>query len=91
MNRYIIEGTWTGYSSTQMRIVHRTVHKLPGERRLIDWATKTHKIIYTDGTALILTVRPCKPKEKIHEINGYSRLIKDCALFDKTRVVDLPK
>lgn len=76
--RFIIEGTWTGYTSSQSRVVHRTVHPV-AFKALRAWAENTKSITYTDGTRLILSVRDCKPYEKVIEIHGYSSLIDQCA------------
>jgi hypothetical protein len=83
--RFVIEGTWTGYTSGQMRVVHRTVH--PASRKALRaWVEKTHGISYTDGTKLLLDVRDCKPRERVHTINGYGSLIEDCAYYDVASV-----
>jgi len=79
--RYVIEGTWSGYVGSQQKVVHRQVY--PAQRKqLRAWAEKTHAIRYTDGTCLFLTVRDCKPRERVAEIRGYSTLIEDCAFRD---------
>jgi len=78
--RFIIEGTWSGYHSGQERVAHRTVYKA-SRKKLREWAEKTHGIRYTDGTMLYLSVRDCKPRERVREINGYVSLIEDCAYF----------
>ena len=85
MSRYIIEGEWSGYRSSQQRVVHRTVHS-SAFKRLRAWAEKTHAIYYTDGTALNLSVRDCKPRERVKEIKGYVSLIQDCAHYDVNSV-----
>lgn len=85
MSRFIIEGEWSGYRSSQQRVVHRTVHK-GSFKKLRAWAEKTHGIRYTDGTMLYLTVRDCKPHEKVKEIRGYVELISDCAYYDVSSV-----
>jgi len=77
MGRFILEGEWTGYVSRQAKIVHRTVHN-DSERKFKAWAKKTNSIRYTDGTCLILSMRDCKPRERVAVINGYNSLIKDC-------------
>jgi hypothetical protein len=83
--RFVIEGEWLGYRSSQDRIVHRTVH--PGSfKKLRAWAEKTYGITYTDGTRLALSVRDCKPRERVAEIHGYTSLIQDCAHYDVTSV-----
>jgi len=90
LKRFIIEGEWTGYTSAQQRIVHRTVHS-GSYKRLRAWAKKTHAITYTDGTCLILTVRDAKPRERVKQIHGYDSLIQDCAHFDVDSVNELMK
>jgi hypothetical protein len=88
MTRYIIEGVWTGYVSRQQRVVHRTVHD-GAEKKLRAWAENAGSISYTDGTRLILSVRDCKPRERVEQIHGYTSLIKDCAYYDVSSVDDL--
>lgn len=86
--RFVIEGTWSGYTEAQSRVVHRQVY--PGSRkRLREWAEKTSAIYYTDGTALFLSVRDCKPRERVEEKRGYTSLIEDCAHYGVSRVADL--
>lgn len=86
--RFIIEGTWSGYRSSQQRVVHRTVHK-GNRKKLRAWAEETHGIGYTDGTMLYLTVRDCKPREKVKEIKGYVELINRCFTYDVTSVAQV--
>ena len=83
--RFIIEGEWSGYRSSQQRVVHRTVHQ-PGFKKLLAWAEKTHAIAYTDGTQLYIRVRDCKPRERIKELHGYDSLIQDCCHYDVASV-----
>lgn len=85
MTRFIIEGVWRGYRQSQDRIVHRTVHKA-NEKRLRAWVEKTHCIGYSDGTALILSVRDCKPREQVTQNNSYIGLIRDCAFHNVSSV-----
>ena len=89
MKRYIIEGTWSGYVSSQERVVHRTVHK-SSFKKLRTWVENNHAIYYTDGTTLHLSVRDAKPRERVKEIKGYISLISDCAHYNVNRVSDLP-
>jgi hypothetical protein len=79
MGRFVIEGTWSGYQSSQRRVVHRTVHDSHRHAYLRDFVAKTQAIHYTDNTALFLTVLGCKPYERVKEIHGYDKLIADCA------------
>ena len=83
--RFVIEGTWSGYSSSQERVVHRTVHG-SSWKKLRAWAEKTHAIRYSDGTCLYLTVRDCKPRERVQQVMGYSQLIEECAYHDVSSV-----
>lgn len=85
MKRFVIEGEWSGYRSSQQRIVHRTVHSA-SYKKLRAWVEKTHAIYYTDGTALYLSVRDCKPRERVKAIHGYDSLISDCAFYDVSSV-----
>jgi len=71
--RYVVEGTWTGYTSAQYRIVHREVVNAKRVERL----RKLHKIVYTDGTALIINVREANYRERIKEVNSYGALIRE--------------
>lgn len=90
MKRFVIEGEWSGYTSSQRRIVHRTVHK-DCFKYLRKWAENNHSITYTDGTALHISVRDAKHRERVKEIHGYDSLISDCAYYNVNRVSDLPK
>lgn len=73
MARYIIEGTWTGYVSRQSRIVHREIIS----KKRADKLRHMHKIVYTDGTALLLHVREAAFREKVQEIFSYRELIRE--------------
>lgn len=89
MSRFIIEGEWSGYTSSQQRIVHRTVY--PGSHKALRaWAVAAHAIRFTDGTQLRLTVRDMKPREKVQKIDGYTSLIAECAHHNVTSVMELP-
>ncbi len=90
MGRFVIEGTWSGYRSSQTRVVHRTVHK-DSERKLRAWADANGSISYTDGTALWLTVREAKPRERVQVLNGYGSLIRDCVYHNVSSVAALPR
>ena len=88
--RFVIEGEWSGYQSSQQRVVHRTVHA-GRETSLRAWAEKTHGILYTDGTMLYITVRDCKPRERVQEKHGYDSLIRDCVRHNVASVAALCK
>lgn len=83
--RFVIEGTWSGYTSAQRQVAHRMVYS-GAMKRLRAWAEKTYAIRYTDGTSLILSVRDCKPRERVQQIAGYRELIEDCAHYDVSSV-----
>ncbi len=87
--RFVIEGEWSGYRSSQARVVHRQVYPA-SHKRLRAWVEKTHAITYSDGTTLLLSVRDCQPRERVKEIKGYTSLIADCAYYDVHLVDDLP-
>lgn len=80
MKRFVLEGTWSGYQSSQRRVVHRAVTTHPKRYE------KLKTIRYTDGTTLDLTLRPCNPREKVAEYDGYSSLIEKAAAKDKSYV-----
>lgn len=88
--RFVIEGEWSGYTSAQQRVVHRKVYP-SNRKKLRAWAEKTHGIRYTDGTMLYLHVRDAKPRERVQEINGYTRLIEDCFYLDVDSVAECAK
>ena len=78
--RFVIEGIWSGYRSSQRKVVHRAVTHLPGRYEHL------RTIRYTDGTTLDLTIRPVKPRERVQEIKGYTSLINEAAALDKAYV-----
>jgi hypothetical protein len=73
--RFIVEGEWSGYRVHQRRVVHRTVHTRNREKY-----DKLGGLRFTDGTMLDITVRDCKPREKVQVINGYNQAI-DGAIY----------
>lgn len=88
-DRFIIEGVWSGYTSAQSRVVHRTVHDGGANKRLRAWAAQTFAIRFTDGTSLLLSVRDCKPRERVEGIFGYKELIEACAHYGVASVIAL--
>lgn len=72
--RYVLEGEWSGYTSSQRRIVHREV--ITSEKRA-ERLRQMHGIRYTDGTMLTLWLRDAKPREVVREVNGYTSLIRE--------------
>ena len=73
--RWVLEGVWSGYSSSQRQVCHRQV--TTSKRYADRWKT-LHGIEYTDGTILTLTVRQARPREKIQVNLSYETLISDC-------------
>lgn len=85
--RYVLEGEWTGYRSSQQRVVHREVIGPKRAERL----RALHKIVYTDGTALLISVREAEPRERVKTFDSYSELIRDAERVGGSvvRVADL--
>lgn len=85
MSGFVLEGEWTGYTSAQRRVVHR--EKIPAASYRVPNLRKLRTIVYTDGTCLILHLREAKHREKIHEINGYGKLIREAETVGAARVL----
>lgn len=88
--RFLVEGEWTGYHSGQRRVVHRTVHDRAFDNKFHSWIKDVPAITYTDGTQLLLRVRDLELYERVTEIRGYDKLLRDCFKHNVTRVMDLP-
>ena len=73
--RYILEGTWSGYASSQSRVVHKVIIS---EKKAKEIEKHLPSIRYTDGTSLYLRTLPAKKREQVQEIHGYDGLIADC-------------
>jgi hypothetical protein len=83
--RWVVEGYWSGYTSSQRRVVHRDVVS----KRMADRLREMSCIEYTDGTRLDLFVFRAKPRERVAKINGYGKLIGDCLTLGTNRVSEL--
>lgn len=83
MARFVLEGEWTGYQSSQRRVVHRQVV----DKKLAEKAKALHAIVYTDGTSLLISVREAKPREQVATINSYGDLIRDALRYGGSRVL----
>ena len=83
--KFVLEGTWRGYSSTMDRVIHR---EICGERKA-EWANQTFSILFTDGTTLELHARPKKPREKVQELPSYDALIHKCYMRGVSSVAAL--
>jgi len=89
--RYIIEGTWTGYNSSQERVVHREVYKTyRKDSPFLKAIREIRSILFTDNTRLLLNVREAKPREKVQEIRGYVSLIRKAVNSGISIVRDMP-
>lgn len=89
--RFVIEGTWSGYTAGQKRVCHRTV---TSHKSLADSLAKIHIVEFTDFTKMFVEVRPVKRGEKIVEMKAYCALLGDFARHGMTgfvRVIDLQK
>lgn len=77
--RWILQGTWSGYRSSQSHVCHRTVltNKKAAERY-----AKISAVVFTDGTTMSIEVRPCLVREKVQVIHGYDSLLADFAYRD---------
>jgi hypothetical protein len=75
--RYLLEGKWIGYRSSQDRVVHREIIT---NLELVEWVQNTYCISYTDGTTLQLSARLLEKGERVKEPmrDGYGSLIRDC-------------
>lgn len=76
--RYVIEGEWTGYVASQSHVAHRevTTRKLRA-----DQIKELGFIRFTDGTMLLLSVRPARFRERVEVKKQYSDLIAECVLY----------
>ena len=72
--RFVVEAEWSGYTSAQRHVVHRTVETL--FRR--GWDNMPLHV-FGDGTSLHVTIRDAKPREKVKEIHGYTAMLRDAA------------
>jgi hypothetical protein len=72
--RYVIEGKWTGHTRAQARIVYRIETDIEA---IVEWIRKVRGIAYPDGTSLLLTVRPRKPRERVRKIGVYKTLLNE--------------
>ena len=85
--RYIIEGTWRGYRSSQDHVCHREVYKSSrkGGGPFLETLKELYSIPFSDGTALIVSVREAKPREKVQEKRGYTKFIRDAVYAEMER------
>lgn len=85
--RYEITGEWSGYRSSQRRVVHR---EYTTNKEFADKVKQLGFIRFTDGTTLDLTVREMKKGERRQsEILAYWELIRECIAKGKRSVSEL--
>jgi hypothetical protein len=82
--RYVLEATWSGYTASQSRVVHREV--ITPKRA--EGYMKLRGIRFTDNTFLRVTVRPCEPRERVQEVRGYRELLSEAYGTEGTYVVE---
>jgi len=71
--RWVIEGTWSGYTGSQRHVCHRVVTTNPDKFDVTC-------IGFSDNTTMLITKRECKPRERVTEKHGYDRLLEECAI-----------
>ena len=75
--RWLITGTWSGYSSSQSRVCHSEV---VSDEKLAKAVSNMGGIQFTDGTWLSLNVRELGYREKVAKgQNSYGKLSRECA------------
>ena len=86
VTRYYLEGTWSGYTSAQRKVCHRTVISANQAEKY----SKITSILFTDGTSLDLVLCPLKKGERATDIkNSYTTLINDCIYYGVDSVEEL--
>ena len=88
---WMIEGTWSGYKSSQRRVVHREYTQNIKRAEAI---SKLHSIGYTDNTWLYLAVTDATGqhwRKRPPVIHGYGSLIDQCLDTGKRMVAELPR
>lgn len=78
--RFVVECVWSGYQASQSRPCHRMVET---QRYRVEALKQISAIQFTDGTTMSIDVRPCYPREKVQEINGYRQLLSE--IIEKKR------
>jgi hypothetical protein len=74
MKRFVLEATWSGYTSSQRRVCHREVLTHGRER-----FEAISSIRFTDGTYLYVSVRDALPRERIVPLMGYKTVLHGAA------------
>ena len=80
-SRFVLEGTWSGYTSRQTQVCHREVISAKRAERLV-----LRAIRFDDGTSLWIATRPAARGEKVETKGSYTDLIRDAEAFQKSHV-----
>jgi len=86
MTRWVIEGTWSGYTHSQEKVVHREV---TNNEKFVKALLKLGSITFSDGTCLSIGIRKANYRERVKPINGYGALINDCIRHGSRSVTEL--
>lgn len=82
VKQWILNGTWSGYSSSQTKIVHTAI--ISAEQ--YEKAKHLHTIMYADGTSLSLEFSEYNPNYPVHEKLSYKSLIDEAIKLGKSTV-----
>lgn len=72
--RFVLSGEWSGNRPSQARVCHRHVFR-PTRKGQWESYRALGSILFSDGTALEITLRPARPSETVHEMLTYTDLI----------------
>lgn len=72
--RYVLEASWSGYTSSQSRVCHRQV--ISAKKAAI--LQNLDAVRFTDNTYLYIEVREANFRETVKELKGYTELLNDC-------------
>jgi len=81
--RFVLEGTWGGYSSNQVHVCYRRV--IHGN--MVKRYSRVTSVIFSDGTNLYLNIRPRVPREKVVQLRSYDNLVDDAVYSERTGFV----
>jgi len=82
--RWIIEGTWTGYTAGQRRVIHRAVTTDPDRY-------KVTYVEFSDNTGLAITKRECRLRERVKEMHTYDRVLNKCIAMELSGIVTIDR
>ena len=86
--RYVVECIWSGYTSYQRKVCHRSVVRYDAEA-----LSRIKSVRFMDNTDMSVSVRRCSPRERVEEIHGYDELLTtaiDAKMEGHITVLDLP-